>query len=759
MKKLIAALLCLVMFIAAAIPSSAAATHGYRIGDVNDDGLVNVKDAVAMKRAIVNDVSRRALTYESSDLNSDGLINAKDLRILAQIIAGAVSVDGNNTDNRYKVSLVTIGGANIARYTILYPSNADTCTSYHARNTLKNAINSACGITLNVTTNRNTINGRVIEYRPDTNNEYNLGTDGYHVKVEDNGDVTLTYGLPRGSLYVTYYFLEHFIGYRYLNGGVTYTYKTDHIDTPAGYEDIEVPQFQYRALNQIGTTTTNFAPLRLNGVDAQGSGTAANARYGGGVGNLYLHGHSYAYQEAVGMKLDEAGITDLDSQAAKNIFATYGYNTSERDALNLDSTQPCLTSDNTFRHIMNFNYMLYKERSNQQPGVAYTMLSVSPNDNTSFCTCANCKAVYTREGSIAGTVFAMSNRVSDAMKETIPGVGVYTIAYWDARNPPLYTRPNDDVCVCFCIGGCNNHTYDDPDQCAAAGGNARYPFQIWDVNQQKPVTPTFNISNVYDMDCFDRWCELTNNVYVWYYACNFGYYCAPSPNVFNIYEDYKYLASKGVIGIYTEGSSRGYSFELLRGYLASRMMWDPYMTEEEFEGYLDEFLMIYYGNGWQYIKELLTIENRAGDLKGCWMNNFDWPWDMYDKTYYGQNYAHMKELLDAAYNAADTTQKKRVEMLSIHTRFLGLSATYASNWTNGTAAQRAAYKTDYVWLWTYFRDSAYMQSAREGEQYFKATSFSEGPGGVNTRPTDTADNHIVDTMNWIFEDFTGSRVN
>ena len=36
------------------------------------------------------------------------------------------------------------------------------------------------------------------------------------------------------------------------------------------------------------------------------------------------------------MKLDEAGITDLDSQAAKQVFATYAYNTSERDALGLD---------------------------------------------------------------------------------------------------------------------------------------------------------------------------------------------------------------------------------------------------------------------------------------------------------------------------------------------------------------------------------------------------------------------------------------
>ncbi len=758
MKKIVAAFLCAVMFIAAAVPNYGT-THGYQIGDVNDDGVVNMKDILAMKRALVDDTSRRALTYVSCDMNSDGVINAKDLKQIKKIISGEITVEGNNTDNSKKVSLVTIGGANIARYTLVYPSNADTATSYHVRNTLKNGINSACGITLNLSTNKNSVQGRVIEFKPDTTDRYGLGTDGYHVKVEDNGDVTVTYGLPRGSLYAVYYFLEHFVGYRYLNGGVTYLYQSARIDTPLGYEDTEVPQFQYRALNQIGTTTTNFAPLRLNGVDATGSGTAANARYGGGVGNLYLHGHSYAYQQGVGMKLDEAGITDLDSQAAKNVFATYAYNTSERDALGLDATQPCLTSDDTFRYVMNFNYMLYKERSNQQPGVAYTMISVSPNDNTNFCSCAACKAVYDREGSLAGTVFALSNRVSDEMKDIIPGVGVFTIAYWDARNPPNYTRPNDDVCVCFCFGGCNNHTYDHTEQCQACGGNSRLMQRYYaDINQYGYFSYTSRPStNVDEMAFFEKWCELTNNVYCWYYACNFSYYIAPSPNVFNIYEDYKYMAEKGAIGVYTEGSSRGTSFEVLRGYLASRMMWDPYMSEEEFEGYLDEFLMIYYGAGWQYIKELLTIENRAGDLMGCWTNNFDWPWDMYNKEYYGQQYAHMRELLDAAYSAADTTQKKRVRLLEIHVRFMGLSATYESNYVNGTSAQRSAYKTDYTWLWNYFKNEAYMQSAREGEQFFKATSFQEGPGGVNARPN-TAD-EVVDTMRWIFTDFTGSRVN
>ncbi|MBR0302415.1 MAG: DUF4838 domain-containing protein [Clostridia bacterium] len=459
------------------------------------------------------------------------------------------------------------------------------------------------------------------------------------------------------------------------------------------------------------------------------------------------------------MMLDEAGVTDVTSEEAYNIFKTYaydGFNALDQE-YSLNSTQPCLTSDVTFRHIMAFNYLLYKERSikgKYLPGVHYTMLSVSPNDNTDFCTCNDCKAVYTREGSIAGTVIDMSNRVSDAMKDTIPGVGVYTIAYWDARNPPKYLTPNENVCVCFCVGGCNNHTFDHTEECAAAGGNARYPFKVWDVERQSPQKPDFNVSNVYDVDCLNRWCEVTDNIYVWYYACNFSYYISPTPNVFNIYNDFKYLAERGASGIYCEGSSRGFSFELLRGYLASRMMWDPLMSEEEFEAYLDEFLMIYYGNGWEYIKEYLYMQDAAGNLQGCFMNNFDWPWDMYNREYYGANYDHFCDQFTQASGAtSDSTQKSRIELASIHMHFLGLSATYESDYVNGTSAQRSKYTTRYTWLWNYIKNKGYMQKTREDA--FKATSFQEGVGGLNARPNTATE--VRDTMTWIFLDFTGSR--
>ncbi len=638
-------------------------------------------------------------------------------------------------------------------YTIVIPEGADESVKYAAE-VLKKYIDSSCGTNLGIAADGT--DGRTIEYKLDTKNEYSLGDEGYHVSVSEAGDVTLTCGAKRGALYATYYFLEKFCGYRFLTDDVEYLYEKGRFDVTPGFEDTEVPGFEYRALNEIGTTETDFAALRLNGVDAQGSRATVDPKYGGGVGNLYLHGHSYEYQEAVGMMLDEKGITDLDSPEAMEVFKVYGYNTPEREALNLGSTQPCLTSEDTFRHIMAFNYLLYKERTErgEKVGHDYTMFSCSPNDNTDFCRCDECKKVYNEEGSIAGAVFRLSNRVAEAMSEIDPDIGIFTIAYWDARNPPAVTRPDEKVCVAFCIGGCNNHTYDHVEECEAAGGNDRYPFLVWDSEHARPVKPDFPISNVYDIDCWNRWCELTNNLYFWYYATNFNYFISPSPNIFNIYNDFRYVAESGARGMYCEGSSRGYTFENLRGYLAAKMMWDPFMKEEEFEEHMNEFLMIYYGDGWKNIREYIDLQNKAGDEAGCWLNNFDWPWDMYSKEYFAENFDHMVELFKAAYDATDDPeQKARIEEASIHMYFLGLSATYERDMVNEDESSNQRYKERYTYLWNYLNENGYIEGEREDG--YKCTDFQNGRAGLDNFPESPDD--VRDPMTWIFDDFTGTR--
>lgn len=716
MKKILSALLVLTMLfssVSVALPAEAV-THGYYVGDVDDSGEIDMKDMLSIRKYLLGIFKDKDINVKGSDLNTSGAVDMNDLLSLRRILLGLDSAEGNNTDGKYKVDAIYIDNRNINRFTIVRPSGSNECMKY-ATTELRDYISDACGVTLNITSNESSVTGYKIKFVYDTQNNYDLGKEGYRVSVEENGDLLVNCGSMRAPLYASYFILEELIGWRFLSVNfdkfdsstgykrydtLTHLYEADRIDIPGGYAETEVPRFEYRAANQAGGHQYNFAQRRLNATDGGPSGYSTNAKYGGGVGTTLDHAHSFD---------DQCGVDP--------------------------STQPCLTSEETFNQIVTYttNYLIDR---NKVLGKDYTQVPCSPNDNTDFCQCSECKQVYAVEGSIAGTVFRLANRVADALDERFPGIEIYTIAYWDARNPPTMTRPHDNVCVCFCIGGCNNHPYDDVQACIDNGGNERLTNKFTFGDEVS--------SNAYDLVYYERWCELTNNIYIWYYSSSYHCWLAPSPNVFNIYNDLKYCASTGTIGVYFEGSYDSYyTFQYLKGYLAAKMMWDPFMSEEEFNSHLNEFLMLYYGDGWEYIREYLEMSNYSSDILGCWTNNFDRPFNMYSKEYYAENYHTMRQLFDNAQAATnDAEQKFRIMLCRLHCDFLGLSATYESDYVNGTGSVKELYITRYKEFYN-----------NVVNYNIKVSSYTDAKYGCENFPSSA--NEIIEPMRWIFEDFTG----
>lgn len=714
MKKLISLFLILCMTVSLftfAAPSNA--TYGYLLGDANDDGAVSLKDVLLIRKYVAGVIEEKEIGLLASDTDIDGDVTLKDILKLRKYVAGVADLEGNNVDGRYKVDTITIADKNISRYTIVLPEDADECMVYSASELVK-FVKMACGIALSTTKDASSVRGYKIEYKADAENLYDLGKEGYRMAVEENGDMSFTCGTERGALYATYYFLEEFVGWRFLFDDVDYLYEAENVNVDANFEEIDVPVLEYRTPSQSGITSYNFAKLRSNGADGAVYANPYN-KYGGALGTLWEHAHSYA-----------AFMYPFGSQVPAFEWLT----------------QPCLTSEETFEGCIDYSTKLLENRMapqseggwGRQLGIDFTHISVSPNDNTDFCDCSSCKKIYEIEGSIAGTVFRFSNRVCEELLPKYPGLQVYTVAYWDARNPPKYTRPSDDITVTFCIGGCNNHTYDDVEACVENGGNPRL---------QSPSGA--NSSNEEDMRFLKGWAELTNNLWIWYYSANFCYHAAPAPNLFNIYNDFKYLASLGVSGIYNEGSGTGkYSFEYLRGYMSAKMMWDPFMSEEEYNALFNEYLMIYYGDGWEYLREYIEMSDYASDLQGCWTNNFDRPWNMYNKDYFTEHYEEMHQLFVNAYEAAkEPAQKTRVERTSLHCEWLGLSATYERDYVNGSDESKAEYAARYKHMWEKYNEYN-MAIGPYGSDY---------PHGCNNYPTSASD--IRDPMTWVFEDFSG----
>ncbi len=720
MKRVISFVIVLTMLLSTfvyALPAGAV-TYGYIRGDADDSSAVNTKDVLLIRKFLGGVVNNKDINKTAADADDSGNVNTKDVLYIRKMLGGVIGKDGNNTDNKYKIDTITVGGKNISRYTVIVTDSENACMDFSAKE-LRSYISDACGIDLNISNTEEGIDTYKIKYVFDKDDLYDLGKEGYRVTVEENGDVMFYCGSLRGPMYATYFFLEELIGYRFLtaeklNGENLdpYLYEADSINIPVGFEEVDVPAFSYRAVAHKGTTSFNFKMRRVNAVDGHGSSSSTDLKHGGGVGTISDHAFSYY-----------------------NLMGGGDYT----------QAQPCLTAEDTFNTMLQSCIDIIETRKEwgRELGVHYTQIAVSPNHSEKFCQCANCSAINKQEHSLAGTVFRFSNRMAEKLDELYPGIEVFTMAYWSAKFPPKITRPAENVCVCYAVGGCNNHPYDQAELCAECGGNPRLQF----TNEDDIAT---NQNNTDCVGYFDDWAEITSNIYVWYHAANFTYNFAPSPTLFNIYNDFQYIAEKGIEGIYCEGTtSCYYNFEYLRCYLASKMLWNPFMTEDEYNAHLNEFLMLYYGGGWEYIREYLEMNEQAADLNGCFINNYDRPWDMYNEEYYLDNYLEMRTLFDKALEGAETeAQKERVRLASLHCDFLGLSATYERDWVNGDAGAKALYKEHYQFL--YDKITEYLD---EESRSIKVTTYATGTAGADNFPESRDD--IYSPMTWIDEGFTG----
>ncbi len=703
MKKTVSFLIVLCMLISASalFAVNTEATYGFLLGDADDSLQINMKDILLTRRYAAGLVTEKDIDLTAADADESGSVNLRDVLLIRKHVAGTQYLEGVNEDGKYKVGTLSVAGRNISRFQIVISSDATECMK-NAANVLSKYIANACGYTLSVTNADSQTNAYKINFAFDNDNLYELGSEGYRVYVDENGNLNVVCGTLRGPLYATYFILEELVGYRFFTFKTIeeYLFESESINIDESYDETEIPALRYRKISYGSyNNKESFHATRLN--DAGSS----SPQTGYCEGYVFTYGHSYYYQMA-GFGCQDNALLDA-----------------------LARTQPCLSSQDTFEKIIKYNNDLIAFRRDswgQLPCVTYTELPCTPNDNTNFCQCNECKRIYGIEGSIAGTVFRMSNRVIEYHQKDYPDIKLHTLAYWDARNPPKVTRPDEAINVMFCVTGCNNHFYGDTTECDTYGGNPRYASISG--NGQ---------SNSEEASYIKGWAELTDNIYLYYYGISFHTLVSPCPNVMNFLYDYQYLASIGVKGSYCEGAD-GYTFEKLKFYLEAKVMWDPYMTVEEYNRHINEFLEAYYGDGWEYIREYLDMQTEAGDLQSCFTNNFDRPWNMYNKEYFADNYHYMLSLMDKAEAAANTEeQAKRVRECRIHIDYLGLSATYERDYVNADSETKAAYAKRYS----------------EFYDFVKNNEIELWSAGCTNFPSSR--NDIVDTMSWYFKGYTG----
>lgn len=243
--------------------------------------------------------------------------------------------------------------------------------------------------------------------------------------------------------------------------------------------------------------------------------------------------------------------------------------------------QPCLTDPEVFE------LMLTNAKKKLEEYPDAEIISISQNDNENFCSCDNCLAAIEKYGGFkSGLMLDFVNRMSDELVKDYPNIKIHTFAYQGTETPPEGIIARDNIVVQFCpIYNCFNHPF--THECPANG----------------------NFS-----DRVEKWSKITKEIQIWDYSFQWDLDGTPYPTMGyeEVLGNYQLFVENNVNYVFNNNDFQlnNGEFIALHSYLLTKVMWDPYLTEEEYYGYMKDFIAGFYGDGWESIYDaIMTVED------------------------------------------------------------------------------------------------------------------------------------------------------
>ena len=114
----------------------------------------------------------------------------------------------------------------------------------------------------------------------------------------------------------------------------------------------------------------------------------------------------------------------------------------------------------------------------------------------------------------------------------------------------------------------------------------------------------------------------------------------------NLQKKMAMYVEKGVKGIYIQGGDHNVPFGELYAYVSAKLLWDPSMSEENFEKIMKKFMEHYYGTGtYEPLTEYIDLMNRSLD---------DMHYHLYGLLF--EDFAHLDVIEDANGARIDTSK-------------------------------------------------------------------------------------------------------
>lgn len=375
-----------------------------------------------------------------------------------------------------------------------------------------------------------------------------LGTDGIFIFSDKSGLVLA--GNQRGVHYAVYTFLEEQLGCRWFTEDCFRIPKSG-VFKVGGLKKEFIPVLEYRC-----TDYPSSRPLAFS------------------VRNKY-NGQMIPDNETWGGKISYQGFVHTFNGLVPpgQYGAAHPEYYSERNGKRVweGPSQLCLTNPDVLK------ITIESVRRWIKANPKATIISVSQNDNQTYCQCAKCTALAEKEGSQMGPLLHFVNAVARDIAKDHPDKIIDTLAYQYTRKPPKFVRPEPNVAIRLCsIECCFVHTLED---C--------------------PFNKTF-------VDDIIGWSKICNRLHIWDYVINYAHCIMPFPNLRVLKPNIQFFIKHGVTGIYEEANyfSKGGELAELRSYMMAKCLWDP---EADIDKALFEFTEAYYGAAGKWIRDYLKL--------------------------------------------------------------------------------------------------------------------------------------------------------
>jgi hypothetical protein len=200
-----------------------------------------------------------------------------------------------------------------------------------------------------------------------------------------------------------------------------------------------------------------------------------------------------------------------------------------------DHDQYCFSSEDTYKRICNYILDNFGDGTQEQ-----CRFAIFPEDNELACTCKTCRDAGNTKGNATPAMTLLINRLASRFPKHL----FFTSSYLSTATIPT----------------------------VKLAANAGVIISAMDF----PITPgRSDISKSFD-NKLNSWKAVSDRIYIWDYINNFDNYFSPFPILNAFSSRLQYYESKGVKGVFLNGSGNSYSsFSGLYWYVLNRLMDNP----------------------------------------------------------------------------------------------------------------------------------------------------------------------------------------